>query len=863
MGVFEIEGTTLQGRDFRDHLNKNWTSGNQAFANLNSLYDINAAKKATFAPSGTLSTFDELKTQYPDGEVGIFVTADTGHWYYWNGSAWKDGGIYQSAGIADGSITADKIEDDSLGIEKINEVNLNDVHDSYLSINSATSWNGAGTINRAGRTITETSNGGDHGIVLQAHLNRIPTKDENIYLNLDYRMPDITNMTGAFEVYLMNKDGDIRKPGLISTDYTSIVKHARYSINGQFFINFNLDEKFKILFVVHGSGTLEVIDPLLNWTDRKISPFAQLDQLANDNSDGINDFSVSPAKVGQGNLTKMASVWGSGGIISYDSDELIFVQNSDGDSGCLIPIKIDASKPVYVNFDISVVGSIIEFYVLNDKNEINTAKGLEAADNTSMKRFNYTLEPQFFNELGVTTNCYLLFVVHKNNACFRLRNLSMSNTALVGNQQYFDNEIFSQLGDRKIERIGNPMLTDISNEPVNKIDKIHFGTPNSAVSIDNAQLDSISVSVPTAGTYTFQTAMIDQHQLIVAGKEFTVPLSAGYNIVNCRDKAIYLEKGSYLMMDLSGLGGLYPTSSTPSMSDALIQDETHMSDVVGYTGMIMYPFTGTLPFSYEVMEKPLTNQIVDINQNVETINTRLSKVNQPGNNLYVKDANGKTYRLFVDENGTLSVVSQTPNKVAIFGNSLIKEQGGIGMAASDSNHDWYHIITEYIKSKNKNVVINDRTNVSGWESATTSDARQAAFESLIKPSLDSDTDLVIIQLVDNVNTDDKKATFATDAQSLLSNIHTTSPKARILWVARWFGDDTLLAEVKTACSTQNATFVDITSIANQSGARSTLGATRTGTDGTSWQITSTGEAAHPSDLGMQLIAEKIEQYLEF
>lgn len=97
MGVFDLEGTTLQGRDFRDHLNKNWTSGNRALANLNSLYGANTAGKATFTPSGTLSTLAELNTQYPDGEVGIFVTADTGHWYYWSGSNWTDGGDYQAA----------------------------------------------------------------------------------------------------------------------------------------------------------------------------------------------------------------------------------------------------------------------------------------------------------------------------------------------------------------------------------------------------------------------------------------------------------------------------------------------------------------------------------------------------------------------------------------------------------------------------------------------------------------------------------------------------------------------------------------------------------------------------------------------
>lgn len=109
MGVFELEGTTLQGRDFRNHLNKNWTTGNQVLANINSLYGSKVDGKATFTPSGTLSTLADLNTKYPDGEVGIFVTADTGHWYYWHGNAWTDGGPYQAVGIQDGSITINKL----------------------------------------------------------------------------------------------------------------------------------------------------------------------------------------------------------------------------------------------------------------------------------------------------------------------------------------------------------------------------------------------------------------------------------------------------------------------------------------------------------------------------------------------------------------------------------------------------------------------------------------------------------------------------------------------------------------------------------------------------------------------------------
>lgn len=89
--------------------------------------------------------------------------------------------------------------------------------------------------------------------------------------------------------------------------------------------------------------------------------------------------------------------------------------------------------------------------------------------------------------------------------------------------------------------------------------------------------------------------------------------------------------------------------------------------------------------------------------------------------------NGKSYRLVVANDGSLSAISTIPSNVTIFGNSLTYEHGKIGMAASDEKHDWYHYVTDYIKSKNPNVKINDRTNMSIWESATSTADREKVF----------------------------------------------------------------------------------------------------------------------------------------
>lgn len=47
------------------------------------------------SPRGVYANLSALQTAYPSGAPGVYVTTDNGHWYYWNGTAWTDGGVYQ------------------------------------------------------------------------------------------------------------------------------------------------------------------------------------------------------------------------------------------------------------------------------------------------------------------------------------------------------------------------------------------------------------------------------------------------------------------------------------------------------------------------------------------------------------------------------------------------------------------------------------------------------------------------------------------------------------------------------------------------------------------------------------------------
>lgn len=50
------------------------------------------------SPTDTFENVAKLKEKYPNGQQGVFVVQDTGHWYFWSEleNVWKDGGSYQT-----------------------------------------------------------------------------------------------------------------------------------------------------------------------------------------------------------------------------------------------------------------------------------------------------------------------------------------------------------------------------------------------------------------------------------------------------------------------------------------------------------------------------------------------------------------------------------------------------------------------------------------------------------------------------------------------------------------------------------------------------------------------------------------------
>lgn len=98
--------TTLKERLDTEHQS---TASKLAETAKVSYVDTKVAAVASGAPKGTYATASALQTAFPTGNANIYLVTADGKWYYWNGTAWTAGGVYQATTIAPKSITAEQL----------------------------------------------------------------------------------------------------------------------------------------------------------------------------------------------------------------------------------------------------------------------------------------------------------------------------------------------------------------------------------------------------------------------------------------------------------------------------------------------------------------------------------------------------------------------------------------------------------------------------------------------------------------------------------------------------------------------------------------------------------------------------------
>lgn len=760
-----------------------------------------------------------VNAAYPNGTTK-FIATDDGYLALYRNGQWIKGPVFQATGIAD-----DSISDAKLQTVSVDRLRMNDIDFSNLKAFSG------GKINVNGDYITMSVDGSDGGVFLPIKVG----KTNRTFISL--RIVSVVN------------GGLTSQPQIYNADASYNVEHQLYSYEYRegLAASFNMettDDQLMLLFAIHGKGQVTIQVQASSFGGgfvdfRKVFrqiKFADELKTSHDNDIKLWNTNTSPDS--------------SKNLLYRDNKVVRFEQKvTTGDFGILYLVDVDTTQKQYLNLKYRSKGNC-DVYLVGDKMmkiaDLNTDGALHV--------LRYATNLGYLQSNGVNNVRNILIATHGENSKFEIYGFNFSS--LNGDTSIartIDN-ISDQVGSNDLTRIGS--LDHLSDKLAH--DGIAYASDSLAVGKDNQVIRTIEIQAKKDSNVTFVVGTIDQNGLLVNATEHPSWVHAGYNELSV-EWTINTGQRLFVKWD-SDVFDLYKASEF--WEKALIQDGTHQSTKIGYEGYSFYSLDGQVPMAYSYNDMTVQEQLANAEQKLAETSNQLKELSvaksKPN---IIRDNNGTAYRLVIN-NGTLGIQNATPNKVAIFGNSLTSNTGGIGMAASDQYHDWYYLTSQYIKSHNPNAVINDRLNVSTWEQAETSADRQSIFENTIKPQLSADTDLVILQLGDNVNNDARKATIEEDSKTLIENIRKVSPNAEIYWLASWFGNPELIGKIHNACLAAGATHININDL-NTKTNQSSIGATRTGLDGKSWQVVNPGAAVHPGDVGMKAIADRLIANFDF
>lgn len=808
--------------------------------------NLEKVAKANFS---TVASLDQLKKDHATGADGYWITLDTKHLYIWSGNDWTDLG---PAGIGDGTVPGQTIKAKSIFDPQVATINASKVLNSYADISGATNWGGSGVqVFIDGDNVSvATDFKGDRGIVFPIKFTGQNFGSNSLYVDFSYFYAE-ENKANHINAYVMREDGTLIDTELWHSDTDTGIAHI--TITPDFIKNNSLNQMFKILVASHGDPVAFDVQSFRVSEDPNNTTFTKklkaLDLLTTKNG-----FNMNQAKAW--NLTQGQDVFYT------DNTEAVFqTGNSTAAKGIVIQGSVIPDVTNYIHIECGVTSSNqsgISVYLTDGRN-LNEGVFSQIGvvqTNDGTRSIDYALTPKEMKRLGIVDNCTLTIGGQLNTVIIRSVRIS---TVRKGSDAL--DAINSTNSSNNV--IYGSSMAQIDTADTKTIDGLGMVTPGEKNTMNNARLKHITLYAKDNGSASMFVGKLDQNNLLVDARKYAIHYSKGFNELDFTDQNIVVNKDEYVFVNCSVLGVYRPDTTHPLGNATRLQDAKHV--LTGqYSGKAFTSADALAPFEYTLApatsEQLSTSLSTDISNNSQKIDEAKQQIKQVA---VLTSPSGKKFRISVDDTGELSAVSTIPTNVQIFGNSLTcyYKDSFPALGATDQNHDWYHYVTDYIKSANSSAVIGPRRNIAPWEQNTNRDEQ---FNQLIKPNLSADTDLVILQLGDNVNSDALHSGFATDVMNLFKDIKAIAPKAKIYYVGMWFcGWQDMMDSAQAACRKYDGTFVDIQDLANDQSNKAYIGEVVTLPDGTTKTLSSEGEANHPGDTGYKKIADRIINSFDF
>jgi hypothetical protein len=204
----------------------------------------------------------------------------------------------------------------------------------------------------------------------------------------------------------------------------------------------------------------------------------------------------------------------------------------------------------------------------------------------------------------------------------------------------------------------------------------------------------------------------------------------------------------------------------------------------------------------------LTETISDLQKEIAALEGKVTSL-ESSSDIILTSPNGTKYVVLVGNNGVVTTTPLYPEKALFIGNSLLLGNGNFGMNATDKTKDYYDIIKGHILAFGTGNYTSKQLSGTGFEDAESTTASNAWIENILELELEADTDLVVVQLGDNVNTELKRTTFKSSCSALIHNIRQIAPKARIAWVYGWYVNNDVRATIQEALKIYGGTYIEI------------------------------------------------------
>lgn len=218
-------------------------------------------------------------------------------------------------------------------------------------------------------------------------------------------------------------------------------------------------------------------------------------------------------------------------------------------------------------------------------------------------------------------------------------------------------------------------------------------------------------------------------------------------------------------------------------------------------------FTGLKVLEYDNSVKGANISGTSSKELFESIDVQFTGVkSQLTDKASLVSSSGAKFELNISNTGVITSVPVIPNKGAFIGNSLLSGFG-YGMAASESQYDYYNRINNFILTINPSYTFSKVSN-NNFEASSTESELVTSINATIA-LLNGDENLVVIQLGDNVNTTAKNLIFneGGGCLRLLQAVREKCPNARVVWMGMWYASSIRYATIEASCISTGSKFI--------------------------------------------------------